>query len=208
MSSPNGDYCLAPSNTREFDYAKGSQDVFTSYTGKHGVPMNSLNRALWSLKLSDFSLLVSGQVTDKTLMLYRRNIVDRVQELAPFLTIDRDPYIVIVDGRLYWIIDAYTTASSYPYSQAQTLHDNTINYIRNSVKVVIDAYEGTTDFYVVDPTDPIIKAYAATFPSLFKPIDAMPSGLRDHGLTLLALTRLAHAMMVGPNVSPHSQSDL
>jgi uncharacterized membrane protein (UPF0182 family) len=180
MSSPNGDYCLAPSNTREFDYAKGSQDVFTSYTGKHGVPMNSLNRALWSLKLSDFSLLVSGQVTDKTLMLYRRNIVDRVQELAPFLTIDRDPYIVIVDGRLYWIIDAYTTASSYPYSQAQTFHDNTINYIRNSVKVVIDAYEGTPTFYVVDAKDPLIKAYQATFPSLFQPMSAMPAGIRAH----------------------------
>src|SRR6184192_1866502 len=103
--SPSGlDYVLAPSSSREFDYAQGSQDVFTSYTGKHGVPMNGVNRALWSLKLSDFSLLVSGQVTDKTLMLYRRNIRDRVQELATFLSIDSDPYIVIVDGRLVWIM--------------------------------------------------------------------------------------------------------
>jgi len=179
--SPSGlDYVLAPSSSREFDYAQGSQDVFTSYTGKHGVPMNGVNRALWSLKLSDFSLLVSGQVTDKTLMLYRRNIRDRVQELAPFLSIDSDPYIVIVGGRQYWIVDAYTTASTYPYSQAQVFQSNDINYMRNSVKVVIDAYEGNPIFYVVDPKDPLIKAYRATFPSMFQSMDAMPQGIRDH----------------------------
>ncbi len=144
--------------------------------------MNGLNRALWSLKLGDFSLLVSGQVTDKTLMLYRRNIRDRAQELAPFLTFDRDPYVVVVDGKLYWIMDAYTTASTYPYSETQPfgVNNNTINYIRNSVKVVIDAYDGTPTFYIVDPKDPLIKAYQATFPSLFKPIDAMPAGIRAH----------------------------
>jgi uncharacterized membrane protein (UPF0182 family) len=180
ISPPNGAYCLAPSNTREFDYAHGSQDVFTSYTGKHGVPMNSVNRALWSLKLSDFNLLVSSQITDQTMMLYRRNILDRAQELAPFVTFDRDPYMVVVDGRLYWTISGYTTASSYPYSHGQTFRDGYINYIRNSVKVVIDAYEGTPTFYVVDPKDPLIKAYQATFPSLFQPIDAMPTGFRAH----------------------------
>ena len=180
VSPPNGDYVLAPSTTREFDYAKGSQDVFTSYTGTHGVPMNSINRALWSLKLSDFSLLVSGQITDKSLMLYRRNIRDRVQELAPFLSFDADPYVVAVDGRLYWIMDAYTTASTYPYSQSQPFQGNDINYIRNSVKVVIDAYEGMPTFYVMDPKDPLIKAYAATFPSLFQPSSTMPSGIRAH----------------------------
>ena len=179
-SPPNGDWCLAPSNTKEFDYAQGSQDVFANYTGTHGVPMSSVNRALWSLRLSDFSLLVSGQITDKTLMLFRRNIRDRVQEIAPFLSFDADPYIVIVDGRLYWIIDAYTTASTYPYSQTQTFQNNDINYIRNSVKIVIDAYEGTPAFYVNDPKDPLIKAYNATFPSLFQPVDAMPPGMRAH----------------------------
>ena len=180
MSPPGGDYCLAASSTREFDYPLGGQDVFTTYKGTHGVPMTAVNKALWSLKLSDFSLLVSSQVTDKTLMLYRRNIVQRAQELAPFLTFDADPYIVVVDGRLYWILDAYTTASTYPYSQSQSFHDNTINYIRNSVKVVIDAYDGTAMFYIADPKDPLIKAYQATFPSLFQPLDAMPSGIRAH----------------------------
>jgi uncharacterized membrane protein (UPF0182 family) len=179
------DYTLAHSSTREFDYPQGNQDVFTSYTGTHGVPMTELNKAMWSLKLGDFNLLVSSQITNQTLMLYRRNIVQRASELAPFLTFDGDPYTVVVDGRIYWILDAYTTGSTYPYSQTvafQPLGSNPaqINYVRNSVKVVIDAYEGTANFYVIDSKDPIIEAYQATFPSLFQPIDAMPAGLRAH----------------------------
>ena len=182
LSPQGGDYCLVASNTKEFDYPLGGTDVFTTYKGTHGVPMTALNKALWSLRLSDFSLLVSSQVTDKTLMLYRRNIVDRASEIAPFLTFDSDPYIVAVDGRLYWILDAYTTASTYPYSEAQTFQGSpsTINYIRNSVKVVIDAYDGTANFYIADAKDPLIKAYKATFPTLFQPLDAMPAGLRAH----------------------------
>jgi uncharacterized membrane protein (UPF0182 family) len=174
------DYVLAPSSVQEFDYPK-SPDVYTNYKGSHGVPMSGLNRALWSLRLSDFSLLVSQQVTDKTLMLYRRNIADRVSAMAPFLTLDGDPYLVVVDGKLYWILDAYTTGSTYPYSQTGSFTGGAdINYIRNSVKVVVDAYEGTTNFYVVDPKDPLIKAYEATFPTMFKPIGSMSSGLRAH----------------------------
>ena len=174
------DYAIAPSTTKEFDYGKGSQDVYTSYTGTHGVPLNGANRALWSLKLGDFNLLVSGQITPQSEILYRRNIVDRVTEIAPFLNFDGDPYVVVVDGKLYWIIDAYTTGATYPYSQTSTFQGNDINYIRNSVKVVIDAYEGTATFYVFDPNDPLIKAYDATFPSLFEPADAMPPALRLH----------------------------
>jgi uncharacterized membrane protein (UPF0182 family) len=178
----SGDYALAPSNTREFDYPLGSQDAYTTYTGTHGVLMSGANKALWSLRLGDFNLLVSGQITDKTQMLYRRKITDRASEIAPFLTYDRDPYMVVVDGRIYWILDAYTTASSYPYSRTLDVlsRSNSINYIRNSVKVVVDAYEGTTTFYVVDPKDPLIKAYQATFPSMFQPMDAMPAGIRAH----------------------------
>jgi len=178
-------YALAPSNTPEFDFPQGNLDAFTNYKGTHGVPMTSVNRALWALRLQEYNLLVSPQVTDKTQLLFNRNVGDRARELAPFLTFDNHPYVVVVDGRVYWILDAYTTGTTYPYAQASTFPINSssepnINYIRNSVKVVVDAYEGTTDFYVIDPTDPIIKAYAATFPSLFKPIDSMPSGLRDH----------------------------
>src|SRR5205807_2055919 len=138
-----GDYVLAPSNNGEFDYPQGGQDVFTSYTGKHGVPMDATNKALWSLRLGDFNLLVSGQISNKTQMLYRRNITERVSEIAPFLSFDSDPYLVVVDGRMYWILDAYTSASSYPYSQTVSFQNSDINYIRNSVKVVVDAYEGT-----------------------------------------------------------------
>ena len=176
----DSNYDVAPSSVREFDFPQGALDQYTNYTGTHGVPMTELNRALWSLKLGDFNLLVSQQVTDKSLMLYRRNIVSRASELAPFLTFDGDPYLVVVDGKLYWILDAYTTADSYPYSQGVQFGDLELNYMRNSVKVVIDAYEGTTDFYVMDPKDPIINAYRATFPTLFKPIDSMAQGLRDH----------------------------
>ena len=174
------DYAVAPSAVREFDYPQGAQDQFTNYTGTHGVPMTDVNRALWSLRLGDFSLLVSREVTSKSLMLYRRNIVDRAKELAPFLTFDGDPYLVVVDGKLYWILDAYTTASTYPYSQGVSFGDLDLNYMRNSVKVVIDAYEGTVDFYAVDTKDPLINAYRATFPTLFKPFDAIPQGLRAH----------------------------
>ena len=174
------DYVIAPSTTREFDYPKGSQDQYTTYTGKHGVSLSGANRALWSLKLGDFNLLVSGQISPQSEILYRRNIVDRVTELAPFLTFDGDPYIVVVNGKLYWMIDAYTTGNTYPYAQSSTFHDNDINYIRNSVKVVMDAYEGTVDFYVFDAGDPIIKAYEATFPTMFKPMNTMPAGLRAH----------------------------
>ncbi len=173
-------YALAPNTNREFDYPS-SPDVYTSYTGTHGVPMTTVNRALWSLKLGDFNLLVSGQVTNQTLMLYRRNIIDRISEIAPFLTFDSSPYVVLVDGRIYWVVDAYTTGATYPYSQTVTFQNgNDINYIRNSVKVVIDAYEGTAVFYVFDPKDPIIKAYQATFPGLFTPADAMSASLRAH----------------------------
>ncbi|HYL07031.1 MAG TPA: UPF0182 family protein [Candidatus Udaeobacter sp.] len=174
------DYALAPSNTREFDYPQGSTDVFTNYSGTHGVPMTSLNKALWSLRLGDFNLLVSGQVTDKTQLLYLRGIRDRASELAPFLSFDSDPYVVTVNGRIYWILDAYTTGTTYPYSQTEAFQGNDINYVRNSVKVVVDAYDGTTTYYVIDPKDPLTRAYEATFPSLFKPIDAMPQAMRDH----------------------------
>jgi len=174
------DYAIAPSATKEFDYPQGSTDQYTNYTGGHGVPLDGVNRALWSLKLGDFNLLVSSQISPQSQMLYRRQIVQRVQELAPFLNFDSDPYIVVVDGKLYWIVDAYTTASTYPYAQTSSFDGSDINYIRNSVKVVINAYDGTTTFYIVDPKDPLIKAYAAAFPTEFRSIDGMPAGLRAH----------------------------
>ena len=174
------DYAIAPSATREFDYPQVPNDQYTSYSGGHGVSLDGINRALWSLKLGDFNLLVSSQISPQTEILYRRQILDRVNELAPFLNFDSDPYIVVVNGKLYWILDGYTSASTYPYAQTSSFDGSDINYIRNSVKVVINAYDGTTTFYVADSTDPLIKAYAAAFPSEFVPISAMPDALRAH----------------------------
>ena len=174
-----GDYVIGHSSQAEFDYPSQTGDNKTvTYAGTHGVPMDGTNRTLWSLRLGDFNLLVSPQVTPQSQMLYRRNIADRVSAIAPFLQFDADPYIVVADGKLYWVIDAYTTASTYPY--AQTNDDGSLNYIRNSVKVVVDAYEGTTDFYVSDPNDPIIRAYRAAFPAMFKSLDRMPEAVRAH----------------------------
>jgi len=170
-------YVLAPSAQAEFDFPQGAGNAHNTYQGGMGVPMTSINRALWSLRTGDFNLLISDQIQNRTQLLFRRNILDRVSQIAPFLTVDRSPYIVVSKGRLYWIVDAYTTASTYPYSQPD---GNGENYIRNSVKVIIDAYSGATSFYVADPHDPIILAYQAAFPSLFRPLSAMPSDLRAH----------------------------
>jgi uncharacterized protein len=171
------EYVLAPSAVKEFDYPQGGDNVYTSYAGTHGVRMDGTARALWALRTGDFNLLISSQIQDRTQMLFRRDIMDRVQAIAPFLSYDQDPYIVVANGRLYWVLDGYTSASTYPYSQQEADGEN---YIRNSVKVVVDAYEGTADFYVLDTKDPIIRAYQGTFPTLFKPIDSMPAGIRAH----------------------------
>jgi len=171
-------YVLAPTDQKEFDYPSGAGDVYANYQGTHGVPLTGANRLLWAAYTQDLQMLITTQVNSRTTILYRRNIVDRVNAIAPFLTFDGDPYIVVADGKLYWVIDAYTSADTYPYSQLDSASQ--VNYMRNSVKVVIDAYEGTTDFYIADPNDPIIKAYEKAFPTLFKPLDAMPASIRQH----------------------------
>jgi uncharacterized membrane protein (UPF0182 family) len=176
--SPAGSYVLAPSAEKEFDYPQGNLNVRNNYQGGHGVKMDGGTRAIWSLRTGDFNLLVSSQVQDRTQILYRRDVGDRVKAIAPFLEYDA-PYIVVVNGRVYWIVDAYTTADSYPYSR-QEAGANNHNYLRNSVKVVVDAYEGTADFYLADSRDPVVNAYQGAFPSLFKPLDQMPSGLKAH----------------------------
>jgi uncharacterized protein len=179
------DYVVAPSASQEFDYPRGSTDVYTSYQGTHGVSIgDGLSRALWAMRTGDLNLLISDQINSRSQILYRRDLSDRLNEIAPFLTFDHDPYVVDADGRLYWIVDAYTTASSYPYSQVE---DNGfgnlpagINYVRNSVKAVVNAYDGTVQFYVSAPNDPLIRAYQRVFPSMFKPLSAMPSPLLAH----------------------------
>jgi uncharacterized membrane protein (UPF0182 family) len=175
----NGDYVLAPSAEMEFDFPQGNDNSRTTYAGTHSPKLDGSNRLLWSLRTGDFNMLVSSQLQSNTEILYRRKVQDRVQAIAPFLQLYENPYIVVVNGRLYWVQDAYTGATTYPYSQSEDLA-NGQNYFRNSVKVVVDAYEGTVDFYISDPTDPIIRAYSETFPGLFKPLDRMPAGIRAH----------------------------
>jgi uncharacterized membrane protein (UPF0182 family) len=172
-------YVLVPSVQQEFDYPKGEDNARTSYAGTHGVPLAAGNRLLWSLRTGDFNMLVSGQVQDRTQILYRRDIQDRVSAIAPFLQFRENPYVVVVDGRLYWIQDAYTGAYTYPYSQQEDTAGGQ-NYLRNSVKAVVDAYDGTVSLYESDPSDPIIRAYGATFPGLLQPMSKMPPGLRAH----------------------------
>jgi uncharacterized membrane protein (UPF0182 family) len=174
-------YALAPSALREFDYPNGAADVRNSYAGGRGVPMTAGNRMLWSLRTGDFNLLVSNQIQDRTQMLYRRRVQDRVQAIAPFLDFYDNPYIVVVNGHLYWIQDAYTDADTYPYAQPFTdASGNERDYLRNSVKAVVDAYDGSVSLYVATPGDPLIRAYQAAFPGLLQPLSAMPAGLQAH----------------------------
>ncbi len=168
---------------QEFNYPQGQSNNLTSYQGNGGIVLGSfLRRIVIALDRDDLAKLpFSDDVNKDSRLLMRRNIRDRVAMLAPFLTYDPDPYIVLDDdGRLSWIMDAYTVSESYPYSSHYRLGNDLINYMRNSVKVVIDAYDGTTTFYVFDTDDPIIAAYRQIFPSLFKDASTMPAGLRKH----------------------------
>ena len=168
---------------QEFNYPQGQSNNLTSYEGDGGIVLGSfLRRIVIALDRDDLAKLpFSDDVNKDSRLLMRRNIRDRVATLAPFLTYDPDPYIVLDDdGRLSWIMDAYTISDSYPYSSHYRLGNDLINYMRNSVKVVIDAYDGTTTFYVFDTDDPIIAAYRRIFPSLFKDASTMPAGLRKH----------------------------
>ncbi|MFZ0798835.1 MAG: UPF0182 family protein, partial [Terriglobales bacterium] len=168
---------------KEFNYPQGESNNLTSYEGKGGIVIGGfLRRIIIALDRDDLAKLpFSDDVNQGSRLLMRRNLRDRVSALAPFLTYDPDPYVVLDDdGRLSWIMDAYTLSDSYPYSTHYRLGNDLINYMRNSVKVVIDAYDGTTTFYVFDTDDPIIAAYRRIFPSLFKDAALMPPGLRKH----------------------------
>src|SRR5271169_4767103 len=168
---------------KEFNYPQGQTNSFTSYEGNGGIVLGGfLRRILLAFDRGDLGKLpFSDDVSAESRLLMRRNVRDRVSALAPFLTYDPDPYIVVGDdGRLSWIMDAFTTSDSYPYSRHYTLGNTSVNYMRNSVKVVIDAYDGTTTFYVFDTQDPVLAAYLRIFPSLFKDAAAMPQGLRKH----------------------------
>jgi hypothetical protein len=168
---------------QEFNYPQGDTNNFTSYQGNRGIALGGfLRRALIAFDRGDLTKLpFSDDVNAQSLLLMRRDVRTRVAALAPFLTFDQDPYLVLGDdGRLSWIFDAFTQSDSYPYSTQYMVNGQPVNYMRNSVKVVVDAYDGTTTFYVFDNQDPILAAYRRIFPSLFRDASAMPAGLRKH----------------------------
>ncbi len=170
-------FVVVDTTTNEFDYPRGDANVYTVYEGKAGIGIGSIIRkAVFALHFNTIKLFVSQSLTSDSKILINRNIRERADALAPFLSYDRDPYIVLSEGRLYWILDAYTVSSKYPYSESY----KDINYIRNSVKVVIDAYDGDASFYVIDDEDPLIVTYMKIFPSLFKPFSAMSADLQKH----------------------------
>jgi len=168
---------------KEFNYPQGETNALTSYEGTGGIALGGFfRRLIIALDRGDLAKLpFSDDVTAESRLLMRRNIRDRVRILAPFLHFDDDPYIIVGDdGRLSWMIDGYTTSDSYPYARSYRLGRETINYVRNSVKVVIDAYNGAATFYVFDPEDPIVAGYRAIFPSLFRDASTMPPAMRKH----------------------------
>jgi len=174
----SNDYVIVRTRTREFHYPRGDENVFTQYSGSGGLALASLpRRIMFALRFGAYQIAFNTDITADSRILFHRNIAERVAAIAPFLTFDRDPYIVLADHRLYWMYDAYTTTDRYPYS---TPSGAGINYIRNSVKVVIDAFNGTTTFYAADSKDPLLATYANVFPGMFKPLTEMPAALRAH----------------------------
>ena len=171
-------YVVVKAQTPEFDYPQGNDNVFDYYKSDAGVPVSGLwRRLLFSYYYRDVNLLVTENILPGSRIMFRRNISDRVARLAPFLNQDHDPYLVVHDGGLYWMMDTYTVSDHYPNSQRNTLG---INYIRNSVKVVLNAYTGETDFYVANPEDPLIRTWQRIYPGMFKPLSEMPADLRLH----------------------------
>ncbi len=173
----SNDYVIVRTGTQEFHYPRGEGNVFTQYSGRGGLPIGSLWRKLvFALRFGAYQILLSNDINSESRIMFLRNIRERVEKLAPFLAFDRDPYLVVADGRLFWMYDAYTTSARYPYSTPS----GGLNYIRNAVKVVIDAYHGTTTVYMADAADPVAATYARIFPGLFVPLDQMPASLREH----------------------------
>jgi uncharacterized protein len=172
-------YVIVKGSTPEFDYPKGKDNVYAAYNGTGGIPLGGIGRrALFAYHFNDANLVLSDYITDDSRIMIRRDIQERVSTIAPFLRLDHDPYLVISDGRMFWILDAYTTSNYFPY--AKPAPNRNLNYIRNSVKVVVDAFDGSVDFYLIDPSDPIAATYQRIFPSLFKPFAVMPVDLQKH----------------------------
>lgn len=178
------EYVIVNTDEKEFDYPSGSDNEETLYEGSAGIKLSLMNRLLFSIREGSYKLLISNNINKDSRIVINRNILQRVHEIAPFIYYDSNAYLVMNqdDGKLYWIIEGFTESQRYPYSQPTSnfIEGMNVNYIRNSVKVVVDAYDGKTDFYICDDNDPIINTYSKIFKDLFKPISEMPKGIKDH----------------------------
>jgi uncharacterized membrane protein (UPF0182 family) len=173
---------IVATGVKEFDYPKGNQNVYTSYHGKGGIPLDSLGkRLLFAWTQADINILLTSYLRPESRIQIWRNVQQRVSQIAPFLKLDADPYAVLSEGKLYWIQDAYTISNHFPYSNPHRAgFGNGLNYIRNSVKVTVDMYDGTVSFYVMDPQDPVLAVYRRTFPGVFKDLNQLSADLKLH----------------------------
>jgi len=174
----SNEYVFVGNKRDEFDYPVGDKNVYNRYSGKGGVPLSFWKKLGFAARFGSFTILLSDDITNESRIMYYRNVTERVSHIAPFIHLDGDPYMVITpEGRLVWILDGYTTTDRFPYSEPTAKLGN---YIRNSVKAVVDAYDGSVQFYISDAKDPIIQTYARIFPGLFKTLDEMPDVLKSH----------------------------
>jgi uncharacterized membrane protein (UPF0182 family) len=172
-------YAIVNTTMEEFDYPRGSEsNASHEYVGTAGVKLGFFNKLMFSLRFGNITMLLSDSITPDSRILYHRTVMDRVRTIAPFLQYENDPYAVIADGKIYWIVDGFTTSNMFPYSEP--LAAGGANYIRNSVKVVVDAYNGSVDFYQADQDDPLIETVKQIFPGLIKPLEQMPASLQAH----------------------------
>jgi uncharacterized membrane protein (UPF0182 family) len=175
-------YKIVDTRIKEFDYPKGNENVYMSYQGTGGIPLDSIwKRLLFAWTQKDVNILLTGYLKPQSRIQIWRGVQERVSQVAPFLLLDRVPYAVLSEGKQYWIQDAYTVSDHYPYSNVQTSGSaQGINYIRNSVKVIVDMYDGTVSFYIMDPNDPLLAMYRRAFPGVFKDLRKLPADLKAH----------------------------
>jgi len=197
------DWVITNTTIKEFDYPMGSNNSENTYQGRTGIKLTPLNKLVLSINHATIRFYLANEITAESKILLHRNILERARKLAPFFEYDPDPYLVISGGKLYWIMDAYTTSEYMPYSNP--LKDSNINYIRNSVKVIVDAYNGSVDFYMADNTDPLAQTYSKIFPGLLKEMNQMPADLRTHlryaeGMFKIQVNVLKNFHMVNPSV--------
>ncbi len=207
----SNDYCFVGTGSREFDYPSGEENVYKPYQGSGGIPVGGFwKRLLFALRFGNINIFLSGYIQPASRIMIYRRVLDRVQQLAPFLSFDSQPYMVVAnDGSLQWIVDAYTTSSQYPYSEPT---QSGLNYIRNSVKITVSAYDGQVKFYISDPSDPVIQTYQRIFPGVFHPLAEMPPDLRAHirypqDLFAIQAAKYAVYHMTDPSVF-YSKEDL